>query len=861
MPFEIFSTWADARNRWLTALLTGAICFLLTLFCLKLAAASGHISPLWFSTTLMTIVVFRCAPRAVPPILLCCLLATALANAMAFGPSLTNLQYALLNTVQAVAGGLLLRALLNRRAPLDSLTSWCRFVLSVGIVTPLFSALVALWMLNLSGEASQHFFCTWMISEVSGMLALGPVLLLWPSLSRPGHNPWLVESLVTLLITLCASYLSLRFLPWPFTFIIVILFWCAVRLPKFEAFLLLFANATLISLLLALDVVTIRVNNASFAAVSPWLPFLLILIPSHMMALVMDAFRQEKNHIAESETRFRHAMEYSAIGIALVAPQGTWLQVNQSLCGTLGYPADELRKLTFQQITHPDDLDNDLRQVEKLLSGETASYSLEKRYFRKNGEIVWARLTVSLVRDARQQPLYFISQIIDISELKQSEQENRRLMERITLANEAGGVGVWEWNLMTNEMSWDKRMYALYDVTPHENPSYELWLSRLNASDRQHAALTVQQAIAQRSALNLEFRIDLPQGPRYIRAQANRLLHADGRIERLLGICQDITHLRALNEALFQEKERMVITLDSIGEAVISTDDKMQVIFMNPVAEKMSGWAQKEAVGRPLSDVLRITQGQEGAAIEGRLLHQLPAQKTTPAFNEDPVLHHRSNGQFDIYYSIAPLKTLAGEDIGAVMVIQDVSESRKLLKNLSYSASHDMLTRLPNRASFEHQLKRLLKDAADSPHQHVLVFMDLDRFKAVNDNAGHAAGDALLRELADLMLRALRSSDFLARLGGDEFGLLLSGCDIGQASSVVQRIVEAVNDYRFQWKDRLYHVGVSAGMTQIDAQNCQNSDVLAQADIACYHAKHSGRGQFAVFEPDPATERQAGGRA
>ncbi|MFH8135022.1 diguanylate cyclase [Pantoea osteomyelitidis] len=862
MPFELFSTWGEGRNRWLTALLIGAVCFLLTLFCLKLVLVSGHISPLWFSTTLMTIVVFRCASRAVPLILVCCMLATALANALMFGLALANLQYALLNGVQAVVGGLLLRALLDRRAPLNSLISWCRFLVSVGIITPLFGALVALWMLNISGQASQHFFYTWIISEVSGMLALGPVLLLWPSLSRPGPRPWLFETLVTLLLTLCASYFSLRFLPWPFTFIIVVLFWCAVRLPKFEAFLLFFANATLISLLLALNLVTITVNNTLFDTVSPWLPFLLVLIPSHMMALVMDAFRQEKNHIAESETRFRHAMEYSAIGMALVSPQGSWLQVNQSLCRTLGYPADELKKLNFQQITHPDDLDNDLHQIEKILSGEIASYTLEKRYFRKNGEIVWARLTVSLVSDAHQQPLYFISQIIDISELKQSEQVNRRLMERITLANEAGGIGVWEWNLVTGEMSWDKRMYALYDVTQHEHPSYDLWLSRLNPCERQHAALTVQQAIEQRSAFNLEFRIDLPQGARYIRTQANRILTQDGRIERMLGICQDITHLRALNEALYQEKERMMITLDSIGEAVISTDDKMRVIFMNPVAEKMSGWTQEEAAGRALSDVLTITQGQEGPAIESQWLQQLPTQKITPDFDEDLVLSNRSGEGFAIYYSIAPLKTLAGEDIGAVMVIQDVSESRKLLKNLSYSASHDMLTRLPNRASFEHQLKRLLKDAADSPHQHVLVFVDLDRFKAVNDNAGHAAGDALLRELSELMLRTLRSSDFLARLGGDEFGLLMPGCDIDQAGNVVQRIVEAVNSYRFQWQGRLYQVGASAGLTQIDAQNCQSSDVLSQADIACYNAKHSGRGQYAIFSPDLAiTESQAGGHS
>lgn len=858
MSFDLFSPPAATPQRWLTALLTGALCFLLTLFCLQPMLVSGSISPLWFSTTLMTMVVFRCPSRRVPLTLLCCLLATALANALTFGPAWANLHFALINLVQAVIGGILLRALLHRRAPLSSLLRWSRFVLAAGIIAPLLGGALATWSIAPGEQHCPHFFYSWVISEMIGMLTLGPVLLLWPALSLRRVTPWLFETLVTLLITLAASYLSLRFMPWPFTFIIVILFWCAVRLPKFEAFLLFFANATLISLLLTLNLFTITVNSSALVQFSPWLPFLLVLIPSHMMALVMDAFRQEKNHISESETRFRHAMEYTAIGMALLSPQGRWLQVNESLCNTLGYPGDELKKLSFQSLTHPDDLDNDLRMLDKLLSGAAASYNLEKRYLRKDGGIVWTRLTVSLVRDAQQQPLYFIAQIVDISALKQSEQINQRLMERITLANEAGGIGVWEWNLVTGEMNWDKRIYELYEVRADEIPGYDLWLRRLNAQEREYADRAVQQAIAQRSAFQLEFRINLPQGTRYIRTQANGIPGPDGEIERMLGICQDVTPLRALNEALFQEKERMLITLDSIGEAVISTDDKMQVTFLNPVAEKMSGWTQAEAAGCSLHHILRITQGAQGAQIECARLSQLPMAKITPDPDQDLVLHSRNGEQFDIYYSIAPLRTQDGESIGAVMVIQDVSESRKLLKNLSYSASHDTLTRLPNRASFEQHLLRLLQDAADSHHQHVLVFIDLDKFKLVNDSAGHAAGDTLLRELAELMLRSLRGSDFLARLGGDEFGLLLPHCQTDQASETVQHIVNAVEQHVFLWGAERYQVGASAGLTQIDARNCQQGVVLSQADIACYHAKHSGRGQYVIFEPRQLQRGQTG---
>lgn len=850
MTVEMLTPQDTSPRPWQHALLLGGLAFLLTLFCLELIVVSGRISPLWYATALMTVVVFRAPAKQVPLLLAGCVLGTTLANLLVIGPALSNVKFAILNMVQAVIAGLMLRALLDRHAPLDSLADWARFALCAGLIAPLTGGVVALWMLHVGSGAALPFFFTWVISEVIGVLALGPVLLLWPrrplrQLITPGRQ---LETALTLAGTLLASYLVLRFMPWPFTFIVVILFWCAVRLPKFEAFLLFFLNASFMSLLLALNWVQLARYEMLFGQISGWLPFLLVLLPGHAMSLVMDAFLREKQHISESETRFRNAMEYSAIGMALVSPQGNWLQVNQSLCSTLGYPAEALKKLTFQQITHPDDLHSDLQQLQRLVAGDILTYTLEKRYFRKDGEIVWARLTVSAVRDAERQPLYFISQIIDISELKQSEQVNRRLMERITLANEAGGIGVWEWNLLTGEMLWDKRMYALLGLDSHATPTYDVWLHLVDPAEREAVALIIQQAIERRSAFHLEYRVNLPQGTRFLRSEANRILSQDGQIERMLGICQDMTPLRALNDALFQEKERMAITLDSIGEAVISTDDEMRVTFMNPVAETLSGWLQEKAAGMALSELLNITRGASGPRVENLLLCQLPSEKTTPDLEEELVLHTPEGGRVEIHYSITPLKTLAGHSIGAVMVIQDVSESRKMMKRLSYSASHDMLTRLPNRHSFEQQLRQRVSEAATGQSQHVLVFLDLDKFKAVNDTAGHAAGDALLRELAGLMQQHLRSNDMLARLGGDEFGLLLPDSEVDQVRDGVQRIVSAVNEYTFYWHGEPYHVGASAGITQIDAHNCHSNVVMSQADVACYSAKHAGRGQYRVYQ-------------
>lgn len=468
----------------------------------------------------------------------------------------------------------------------------------------------------------------------------------------------------------------------------------------------------------------------------------MILLPANMMTMVMYAFRTERKHITESESRFRNAMEYSAIGMALVGTEGQWLQVNKSLSHFLGYSQDELRTMTFQQLTWPEDLNNDLEQLNMLVRGDINSYSMEKRYYTRNGDVVWALLAVSLVRHKDNQPLYFIAQIEDINDLKQSEQENQRLMERITQAN----------------------------------------------------------------------------------------------------------------EALFQEKERLHITLDSIGEAVVCIDVAMNITFMNPIAEKMSGWRQEDALGAPLLTVLRITSGNKGPLLED--IYR--ADRSRSDMEQEIVLHCHNGGSYDIHYSITPLSTLDGDKIGSVLVIQDVTESRKMLRQLSYSATHDALTHLANRASFEKQLQQRLQTIQESPQHHALVFIDLDRFKAVNDSAGHAAGDALLRELASLMLSMLRSGDLLARLGGDEFGLLLPDCNSDSARFIVTRLINAVNEYHFMWEGRLHRIGASAGITMINEHNCQLTEVVSQADIACYAAKNSGRGRLTVYEPQHALTSSKG---
>lgn len=835
----------------------GFLSFIFTLYSLELSLVGTVLAPLWFPTSLMMVALFRNSLRQWPMVIGVCAVGSLCATAVLFPLNEINLGYTAINIIEAVLGATLMRRLLPQHNPLQNLHNWVRLVMCSAVIPPIVGGILAVWLAGPDGGSVAKTFFVWMLSEMIGSLALVPTALLFkPSTLLRHKNPkLLLETIFTFVITLTLSYLALRYMPWPFTFIIVFLMWSAIRLPRLEAFIVFLGTLMVVSLMMATNShVAMQQPHATVMNNAPWLPFLMILLPANVMTMVMYSFREERKHITESEARFRNAMEYSAIGMALVSTDGQWLQVNKSLSKFLGYTSEQLRSLTFQQITHPEDLHADLHQLNMLVSGSINSYSMEKRYYTSKGDVVWALLAVSIVRDIDGTPLYLIAQIEDINDLKHTEWVNKRLMERITLANEAGGIGIWEWDLGTDVISWDKRMFDLYEVPAHLKPTYALWLERIVADDAPAAEKTVRDALQARVPFKMEYRIHVKEGIRHIRSLANRVLNKNGDVERLLGINMDMTEVKQLNEALYQEKERLHITLDSIGEAVICTDVDMNITFMNPIAEKLSGWPQQQAIGQHILAILHITFGDNGPVMEN--IHSGDYSRAT--IEHDVVLHCRNGGSYDIHYSITPLTTLDGQSIGSVLVIQDVTESRKMLKQLSYSASHDGLTHLANRVSFENHLKRLLQSAGENRQRHALVFIDLDRFKAVNDTAGHAAGDALLRELSSLMLSMLRTGDFLARLGGDEFGLLLPDCSSDNARHISERIIQSINDYHFTWNGRLHRIGASAGITQIDADNRLASEVLSQADIACYASKNGGRGRVTVFESSQHDIRKDG---
>jgi diguanylate cyclase (GGDEF)-like protein/PAS domain S-box-containing protein len=330
---------------------------------------------------------------------------------------------------------------------------------------------------------------------------------------------------------------------------------------------------------------------------------------------------------------------------------------------------------------------------------------------------------------------------------------------------------------------------------------------------------------------------------------------SQGRIVGYEGTLTDITERKKAETAVFQAKERAQVTLESIGDAVITTDSEGRIDYMNPVAESLTGWENREAQTRLIGDVLTVVDEATREGSESPVMRCLREGRVL-GLSEHTVLVNRRGQELAIQDSAAPIRDRAGNLIGAVMVFHDVSKERRLHRALHYQASHDALTGLINRREFENRLTAAVENARqDAASRHALLYLDLDQFKLVNDTCGHPAGDQLLKQITGVLQSRVRSGDTLARLGGDEFGILLQGCSLDQALRIAESLRQAIRDFRFIWQDGVLEVGASIGIVEITNDTPTVANVMSAADVACYSAKDLGRNRVQLYKPDDVPER------
>ncbi|MEO6367693.1 MAG: EAL domain-containing protein [Steroidobacteraceae bacterium] len=309
-------------------------------------------------------------------------------------------------------------------------------------------------------------------------------------------------------------------------------------------------------------------------------------------------------------------------------------------------------------------------------------------------------------------------------------------------------------------------------------------------------------------------------------------------------------------------RSRARLALESLGEALITTDTAGRIDYANPAAALLLGLDMKTLDGRTVDQVIALVDETDRKLLKDPIDLALRGTTTVGLGRRAFLLSRSAGSERSIELTASPLRSRdnAAEEItGAVVLLHDVTELRGITRQMSYQATHDALTGLVNRSEFERALAEALETARRGEASHVLCFIDLDHFKAVNDTSGHQSGDSLLREVAKLMREAVRDSDIVARVGGDEFALLLPRCPLPKGRQIADDLVRTVGEHRFVWRDRIHTVGASVGLVELARDSGSVEEILAAADSACYVAKKQGAGRVVVYSArDEVTARHSG---
>src|SRR5579871_326097 len=428
------------------------------------------------------------------------------------------------------------------------------------------------------------------------------------------------------------------------------------------------------------------------------------------------------------------------------------------------------------------------------------------------------------------------------------EREVEDLRERNALALPCTNEGLWDYDAASNRTWFSPRWKSMLGYAEDELNRAPDWNKLVHPDDLPRVSQMIREHIGGRSPIfESMHRMRHRDGEwRWVVSRAKAQVD-NGSLRRLIGVELDVTERKLYEEALFREKERAQITLQSIGDGVITTDEHSRVEYLNPVAEELTGWRVEDAMGRTLDEIFRAFHEETCEPLENPLASAI--RRLRPVKSVRPMLFIRRDGN-EIYIesTASPIRDGTGTVTGGVLVFHDVSESRELNRRLRYHASHDVLTGLVNRREFENRLERALRSAKARETSYALCYLDLDQFKIVNDTCGHSAGDALLGQVGQLLKSKVRWRDTLSRLGGDEFGVLLEACSLDEALRTAEGLREAVRNCRFQWEDRTFRLGVSIGVVPIAPENEDVASVLSAADSACQAAKEQGRNRVHCFE-------------
>ncbi len=466
--------------------------------------------------------------------------------------------------------------------------------------------------------------------------------------------------------------------------------------------------------------------------------------------------------------------------------------------------------------------------------------AIEFQMVHRAGHTVDVVLSAVLEKRTDGAPTHSITVLTDITARKAAERALAAREELLATTGSLAMVGGWMLDLETEALTWTDETFVLHDRSPNDAPSLPEAMTYVRPESRRLFEQAVQDCRDAGTPFELELAMLSASGRPFWARVTGALQVVVGQPRHLVGAILDISKFRAVQRELEDQHELLRVTMASIGDAVITTDAVGRVEWMNPAAELLTGWLGREARGMPLDMVFHVVNEDTGLRVSNPVQEALRLQETA-GLASDSCLIARDGQRIGIEDSAAPIRDHDNQIVGAVLVFHDVSEQRRLSREMVHRATHDVLTGLVNRSEFELRVTRALARSKTENCTHGLMFIDLDQFKLVNDACGHSIGDEVLRQISTLLRHKVRDRDTVARLGGDEFAILLEHCDHEHALRIGKQICDQMEEFRFIHENRRFRLGTSIGLVTLDARWSSTAELLQAADTACYAAKDGGR--------------------
>ena len=567
---------------------------------------------------------------------------------------------------------------------------------------------------------------------------------------------------------------------------------------------------------------------------------LLTMIIGHLLAKIVFRGRDIQVKLQE-DFLFNNQFDIGNIGISITTKTKHWLRVNPYLCRMFGYTENELKSLTWVELTHPDDLNKDLLLFEKMVQGELNEYEIDKRFIAKDGSVIYTHVTIACRRHVQDNTFLVIAGFLDITHQKQAEQDLLQSNEQLALVLDSSELGVWDWDVQHNRISTNRYSADILGCSMEElNLHPKLWINAIQLKDKFKFLRSINEIVKGRCiSQRVEYQLTNMDGDSRWILQTGRVVDVDdkGKPLRVCGTHSDITDIKQVEDSL----SIAASVYQNSSEAMSVFTAKGIIIDSNPAFSFITGFSQQDIQDQHLRMFETDLQPQH-------FYQQLSQQLSQQGHWHGEVWMRRKNGEnYLILLTINSIIRTKSQGARFVALFSDITEKKQTEELIWRQANYDALTGLPNRRML---LTFLNQEVFHSDRQHnhfALMFLDLDYFKEINDTLGHDMGDVLLIETAERLKNSVRETDVVARLGGDEFTIVLTNLeDTHGVERVAQQILKRLSEPYLLGEQTAYISG-SIGITLFPDDAKTTEALLKNADQAMYSAKSHGRNRFNYF--------------